>query len=120
MHGIVKKAGLSRIDSQAKKGIFFYPCMQTTMTSYKLSLQTTPDSFPFAALVLASYVGDAIGVSFDFEGEDGKSCSLTRTSDATTIDEAETVVRTLAKAAGMEGNSTQVCALRTHFRDDEG
>ena len=80
------------------------------MTSYKLSLQTTPDSFPFAALALASYLGDTIGASFDFEGEDGKPCTLTRTSDATTIDEPETVVRTLAKAAGMESNSTQVCS----------
>jgi glutamyl-tRNA synthetase len=77
------------------------------MTSYTLSISPTSDPFPFAALATASYIKDSVNVSFNFEhGENG--LVLTRTEDGTQITNAEEVVRTLAKAAGIQSNSTQV------------
>lgn len=79
------------------------------MSAYNLTISPTLDPFPFAALVLASYIKESVGVSFNFDTADANTpCVLVRTSDGTQIDEAELVVRALAKAAGNESNSTQV------------
>lgn len=79
------------------------------MTAYTLSISPASDPFPFAALALAAYTKDSVNVTSNFERTEN-GLVLTRTDDGTTIVEAEEVVRTLAKAAGMLSNSTQVCS----------
>lgn len=76
---------------------------------FKLSISPPTDPFPFAALVLAYYLKDDVEVSTDFDLEGGGSV-LTRTADGTQIDDGESIVRALAKAANAESNSTQVCS----------
>ena len=74
---------------------------------YNLSIGPTSDPFPFAALVLAYYLNDAVKVTVDFDRE-GSGSTLTRIADGIQIDEGEFIVRALAKAANCESNSTQV------------
>lgn len=74
---------------------------------FKLSINPASDPFPFAALVLAYYLKDIVEASTDFDLE-GSGSVLTRT-DGTQIDDGESIVRTLSKAANVESNSTQVC-----------
>ena len=76
-------------------------------TMFNLSVHAASDPFPYAALVLASYLKDVVNVTVDFDHEQ-VGCTLTRTTDGTRIEEAEAVVRTLAKEAKFESNSTQV------------
>ena len=76
---------------------------------FKLSLSATSDPFPFAAIVLASFVKNVVEIKIDYDRDDS-ACILTRTADGTQIEEAESVVRALAKQAGAESNSTQVCS----------
>lgn len=75
---------------------------------FKLSINPASDPFPFAALVLAYYLKDIVEASTDF-GLEGSGSVLTRTADGTQIDDGESIVRTLSKAADVESNSTQVC-----------
>lgn len=74
---------------------------------YTLSVHASSDPFPYAALVLSSYLKDAVNVTVDFDREQA-GCILTRTADGTRIEESEAVVRTLAAEAKAESSSTQV------------
>lgn len=74
---------------------------------FKLSLSAASDPFPFAAIVLASFVKNVAEVKVEYDRDDA-ACVLTRTADGTQIEESESVVRALAKEAGVESNSTQV------------
>ena len=78
---------------------------------FNLSVHAASDPFPYAALVLASYLKDSVNVTVDFEQEQA-GCALTRTTDGTRVEEPEAVVRTLAQEAKFESNSTQVCAVK--------
>ena len=60
---------------------------------FKLSLSATSDPFPFAAIVLASFVKEVVEVKIDYDRDD-TMCVLTRTTDGTQIEEGETIVRT--------------------------
>ncbi|EJC98400.1 glutamate-tRNA ligase [Fomitiporia mediterranea MF3/22] len=77
---------------------------------YKLSVSPTSDPFPFAALAISSYLKDTVNVTIDYD-RDGSGCCLTRISDGTQIEDGESIVRTLAKEAHAESNSTQGEAL---------
>ena len=77
---------------------------------FNLSVHATSDPFPYAALVLASYLRDSVNVTIDFDREEA-GCTLTRTADGTRVEETEAVVRTLAKEAKAESNSTQVYVM---------
>ena len=75
---------------------------------FKLSLSATNEPIPYSAAVLAPFVRSVVQVNVDYDRDDA-ACVLTRTSDGTQTEGAENVVRTLAKEAGAESNSTQVC-----------
>ncbi|KAI5118016.1 hypothetical protein M0805_003453 [Coniferiporia weirii] len=77
---------------------------------FKLSVSPSSEPFPFAAVILASYLKNTVEVTVTYDHGDAKY-ALTRTADGTQIEEGESIVRTLAKAASLESSSTQGEAL---------
>ncbi|KAH8108509.1 glutamate-tRNA ligase [Phellopilus nigrolimitatus] len=76
---------------------------------FKLSISPSSDPFPFAALVIASFLKSSVEVTVSFDHEDN-GYVLTR-ADGTQVDDGESIVRTLAKEANVGSNSTQGEAL---------
>ena len=75
--------------------------------TFNLAVSAASDPFPFAAIAVCSYLKDQVNVNVSYDrGEPG--CILTR-ADGTQVDDGESIVRALAKEAGIESNSTQVC-----------
>lgn len=74
---------------------------------FKLSVSTTSDPSPYAAVVLAPFVKNIVEVKVDYDRDDA-ACILTRIADGTQIEGVDNIVRILAQEANAESNSTQV------------